>query len=39
MNEEYYKRKIVEIVSNIEDKNFLKFLHSMLISFQKKWGI
>jgi hypothetical protein len=39
MGKEDYRNKIIEIVNGIEDKNFLKFLHGMLVSFQKKWGI
>ena len=39
MGKEDYRNKIIEIVNGIEDKNFLKFLHGMLVSFQKKWDI
>ena len=39
MGDKDYRNKIIEIVNGIEDKNFLKFLHGMLVSFQKKWGI
>lgn len=36
---EYYKEKIVEMVREIENQEFLEFLCQMLQSFKKKWGI
>lgn len=33
-----YKRKIMELLGNIESEAFLKFLYNIIISFKKEWG-
>lgn len=38
-NSIFYKRKIVEIVSECNNERFLKFLYDTILSFKKKWGI
>lgn len=34
-----YKQKIVEMVSQTENVDYLEFIYNMMISFRKKWGI
>ena len=36
---EEYKEKIIEMVKEIENVRYLKFIYGLLISFKKKWGI
>ena len=36
---EEYKEKIIEMVKEIENEIYLKFIYNLLISFKKKWGI
>ena len=36
---EEYKGKIIEMVKEIENEIYLKFIYDLLISFKKKWGI
>lgn len=33
-----YKKKIIEMVQNIESEKFIKFLYNMIISFKEQWG-
>ena len=33
------RKKIIEMVSKIENEIYLKFIYDLLISFKKKWGI
>ena len=33
-----YRKEIIELLHNIEDKKFLSFLYRMIISFKKEWG-
>lgn len=35
----WYQEKIVEMVSNIENLDYLEFIYNMMISFKEKWGI
>ena len=37
--EKEYKEKIIEMVKEIENVRYLKFIYGLLISFKKKWGI
>lgn len=37
--QEFHKKSIIEIVDNIDSTEYLKFLHNLMLSFQKKWGI
>ena len=37
--EKEYKEKIIEMVKEIENVRYLKFIYDLLISFKKKWGI
>ncbi len=34
-----YQCQIIQMVGEIGDENYLKFIHNLLISFKKKWGI
>ena len=36
---EEYREKIIEMVNEIENARYLKFIHDLLISFKNKWGI
>ena len=36
---EEYREKIIEMVKEIENVRYLKFIYDLLISFKKKWGI
>ena len=36
---EEYREKIIEMVKEIENARYLKFIYDLLISFKKKWGI
>lgn len=36
---EEYKEKIIEMVKEIENVRYLKFIYDLFISFKKKWGI
>lgn len=37
--EEDYKKKIIELVENIDNVSVLKFLYEFICSFKKKWGV
>lgn len=34
-----YKQKIVEIINETENLNYLEFIYNMMIAFKEKWGI
>lgn len=36
---EEYREKIIEMVKEIENEIYIKFIYDLLISFNKKWGI
>ena len=36
---EDYKEKIIEMVKEIENAIYLKFIYDLLISFKEKWRI
>lgn len=36
---EWYREKIVEIIENTENEDYLEFIYNMMISFKEKWGI
>ena len=36
---EEYRKKIIEMVKEIENAIYLKFIYDLLISFKKKWRI
>ena len=36
---EEYREKIIEMVKEIENVRYLKFIYDLFISFKKKWGI
>ena len=36
---EEYREKIIEMVKEIENEIYIKFIYDLLISFKKKWGI
>ena len=36
---EEYRGKIIEMVKEIENVRYLKFIYDLFISFKKKWGI
>ena len=36
---EQYRESIIEMVNNIDNENFLKFIDSLIKSFKRKWGI
>lgn len=36
---EEYKEKIIEMVKEIKNVRYLKFIYDLFISFKKKWGI
>ena len=36
---EFYKKKITEMVTACDNERFLKFLYNTILSFKKKWGI
>lgn len=35
----WYREKIVEIINETEDLKYLEFIHKLLLSFKKKWGV
>lgn len=35
----YYRDKIIDMVGQIENLDYLEFIYNMIVSFQKKWGI
>lgn len=37
--QEFHKKSIIEIVDNIDSAECLEFLHNLMLSFKKKWGI
>ncbi len=34
-----YKQKIIEMVSNTQNQNYLEFIYNMMMAFKEKWGI
>lgn len=34
-----YKQKIIEMVSQTENADYLEFIYNMMMAFRKKWGI
>lgn len=36
---EIYKKKIIDIVKDIENYKYIEFIYNLLISFKKKWGV
>ncbi len=34
-----YREEIIEMVKDIENKEFIEFFYQMLLSFKEKWGI
>lgn len=36
---EMYKKKIIDIVKDIENDKYIEFIYNLLISFKKKWGV
>ena len=36
---EEYRGKIIEMIKEIENEIYIKFIYDLLISFKKKWGI
>ena len=34
-----YKQKIIEMVSQAENVDYLEFIYNMMMAFRKKWGI
>ena len=36
---EEYREKIIEMVKEIENVRYLKFIYDLFISFKNKWGI
>lgn len=38
MRKEDYKVQIIELIERIDNETFLKFVHSMIESFMRKWG-
>lgn len=34
-----YKSEIIKMIDNIENEKVLCFIHNLIISFRKKWGI
>ena len=36
---EEYRGKIIEMIKDIENEIYIKFIYDLLISFKKKWGI
>lgn len=37
--EDDYKKKIIELVNSIDNKEFIQFLYNLIISLKKKWGV
>ena len=33
------KKKIIEMIENTENLDYLEFIYNMMRSFKKKWGI
>lgn len=34
-----YREKIVDMVHQIDNLDYLKFIYNMMVAFKKKWGI
>lgn len=34
-----YREKIVKMIDEVEDMDYLEFIYNMMMSFRKKWGI
>lgn len=39
MENEDYKQKIIGLIDNCSNNNFLKFVYELILSFKKKWGV
>jgi len=39
MENEEYKQKIIGLIENCSNNNFLKFVYELILSFKKKWGV
>ena len=39
MSEDEYKEKIIELVENINNAEFVEFLYKLINSLKKKWGV
>lgn len=37
--EEDYKKKIIELVNAIDNKEFIQFIYKLIISLKKKWDV
>lgn len=35
----WYQKKIVEMVNQINNQDYLEFIYNMMISFKEKWDI
>lgn len=35
----WYREKIIKMINNIENLDYLEFIYNMMISFKEKWGI
>ena len=35
----WYREKIVEMVREIENLDYLEFIYNMMMAFKEKWGI
>ncbi len=38
MNKEKYKKLITQLIADIDDDKFLKFIYNVINSFIKEWG-
>lgn len=38
-DKEFYKEKIINMVGQIENLDYLEFIYNMMIAFKEKWGI
>lgn len=36
---EWYREKIVEMIKNVENLDYLEFIYNMMMAFREKWGI
>lgn len=34
-----YKKKIIDMIGQTENSDYLEFIYNMMIAFKKKWGI
>lgn len=37
--QKFYKKKIIDMLQESENQDYLEFIYNMMMAFRKKWGI